>query len=118
MKVEPFARDVLQSGNEYFDRHIRSALEDFEGEFIFACYPDNAELFFLDTDFHSSEKEEKEREVEYLHRVMFEKDAPLYLHGRNGSVFRIEKDKAYDFFVKFCAELLGREIRVANLEAV
>lgn len=114
-QVEILANTVLNNSNEYFNRHIRSALEDYDGSFILGIYPDNAELLILDTDSNGFTLGEKEAEMEYMHRMLFEKDVPLYIHGQDDEVEEIDRERAFDIYVAFCAKLFSNP-QVANLE--
>lgn len=115
-EVEVFAKQVLIGTNEYFNRHIRNALEDYDGSFMLGIFPDNCELLILDTDSNGFTLGEKEAEMEYVHQVLFEKDVPMYLHGQDNEVEEVDRERAFDIYVAFCAKLFS-EPQTANVES-
>lgn len=113
--VKVFAKQVLVGTDEYFNRHIRNALEDYDGSFILGIFPDNCELLILDTESNGFTLGEQEAEMEYIHQMLFEKEAPMYLHGQDDEVMEIDREHAFDIYVAFCAELFSNP-QVANLD--
>ena len=115
-QVAVLAHRVLSDTNEYFNRHIRDALEDYDGSFVLGIYPDDAELLILDVHSNGFTLGEIEAEMEYMYRVLFEKDVPLYIYGHNDSVTVIDKEQAYGVYSAFCAKLFP-DYKTAKLVA-
>ncbi len=101
------AKGIVTGENKFFERYIKNEIEDYQGDFILGILPNDADLLVLDMHSNGNTNEEREAEMEYTQRMLFDRDVPLFLHGTEGIVTEIDKLTAYEVFTEFKEKLLA-----------